>query len=129
MDRRTFLTRCAAALACAATLPLAPGALGQPDSPPERRVALVIGNGDYRFSPLKNPISDARGMAEALRALGFDVAYRENASKQTMLEAIRSFAMRTRSSDVRLFYYAGHGVQVDGRNYLIPTDADIQSEQ
>lgn len=95
---------------------------------PERRTALVIGNGDYRFSPLKNPVNDARAMAEALRSLGFAVDYRENANRRSMLEALRAFVLRAGSYDVRLFYYAGHGVQVSGKNYLIPTDADIQSE-
>lgn len=129
MNRRAFLARCSAALAYAAALPLAPGARAQTVGGPERRIALVIGNGDYRFSPLKNPVNDARGMAEALRALGFEVTFRENASRQAMLDSIRTFALRSRSYDVRLFYYAGHGVQVEGKNYLIPTDADIQSEE
>jgi uncharacterized caspase-like protein len=95
----------------------------------ERRVALVIGNGDYRFSPLKNPLNDARAMTEALRGVGFAVDYRENAGKRTMIDAIRSFVLRSGSFDVRLFYYAGHGVQVNGKNYLIPVDADIQAEE
>ena len=129
MDRRTFLARSVAALACAASLPLARDARAQTMGGPERRIALVIGNGDYRFSPLKNPVNDARGMAEALRALGFEVTFRENAGRQAMLESMRTFAVRSKAYDVRLFYYAGHGVQVEGKNYLIPTDAEIQSEE
>jgi uncharacterized caspase-like protein len=124
MNRRTALRCCLGALLAAAY-----PAIGRAQNGAgERRLALVIGNGDYPFSPLKNPANDAREMAGALRALGFDVDYYEDAGKRLMLAAIRSFVLRAKSYDVRLFYYAGHGVQVDGRNYLIPTDADIQSE-
>jgi uncharacterized caspase-like protein len=119
MKRRSFLAYAAGAL----LMPLAAAARTA-----ERRVALVIGNGDYRFSPLKNPVNDAREMADALRGVGFTVDYRENAGKRAMIEAIRSFVLKSASFDVRLFYYAGHGVQVNGKNYLIPVDADIQAE-
>src|SRR5437870_4944441 len=95
----------------------------------DRRIALVIGNGDYHFSALKNPVNDARDMADALRSLGFEVEYRENANMRTMLDATRRFVLKSPSYGVRLFYYAGHGVQINGRNYLIPVDADIQSEE
>jgi uncharacterized caspase-like protein len=117
MKRRTFLVGTVGAL-----LPLA--AAGRIT---ERRLALVIGNGDYRFSPLKNPVNDARAMAEALRAMGFTVEYQENAPKRAMIEAIRGFVLRAAAFDVRLFYYAGHGVQMNGRNYLVPVDADVQA--
>jgi uncharacterized caspase-like protein len=126
MNRREFALR-VAALVAGAALPRLAGA--QPSPAGERRVALVIGNGDYPFSPLRNPTNDARKMAELLRGLGFEVDYRENAGLRTMIDAIRTFVLRAKSFDVRLFYYAGHGVQVDGKNYLIPTDAEIQSEQ
>ena len=119
MKRRTFLVGAASAL----LLPLA--AAGRT---PERRLALVIGNGDYRFSPLKNPVNDARAMADALRAMGFTVEYQENARKRAMIEAIRGFVLKSAAFDVRLFYYAGHGVQVNGKNYLVPIDADVQAE-
>ena len=130
MKRRTFLAGVAGAL----LMPLAAGRPGTamaqaaPARTAERRLALVIGNGDYRFSPLKNPVNDARAMAEALRGVGFTVEYQENAGKRAMIEAIRSFVLKSSSFDVRLFYYAGHGVQMNGRNYLIPVDADIQAE-
>jgi uncharacterized caspase-like protein len=94
----------------------------------EQRLALVIGNGDYRFSPLKNPVNDAKAMSEVLRQLGFTVDQQQNAGRRSMLEAIRRFVLRSKSYGVRVFYYAGHGVQVDGRNYLIPVDANIRSE-
>ena len=93
----------------------------------ERRVALVIGNGAYGESPLKNPANDARAMAQALQASGFQVIKRENASRGEMVAAIRRFAQLLTDSGVALVYYAGHGIQVDGRNFLIPIDADIRA--
>jgi uncharacterized caspase-like protein len=119
MKRRTFLCGAAGAL----LMPLA--ARGRTV---ERRLALVIGNGDYGLSPLKNPINDARAMADALRAMGFSVEYVENAGRRTMIEAIRGFVLKSASFDVRLFYYAGHGVQMNGKNYLVPVDAEIHAE-
>jgi uncharacterized caspase-like protein len=94
----------------------------------ERRIALVIGNADYDFAPLKNPVNDAEAMAQALEKLGFKVIKRENGKLGEMLEAIREFSLKASSNDVRLLYYAGHGVQIDGKNYLIPVDADIHSD-
>jgi len=118
---------CAAALAGFACLPLASaGVPGGADD--ARRVALLIGNSDYVHSPLKNPVNDARAMATALEKLGFAVDLLENASLATMVQAIRRFAVAARESEVRLFYYAGHGIQVQGRNYLIPVDAELRSE-
>jgi uncharacterized caspase-like protein len=93
-----------------------------------RRVALVIGNGNYPFSPLKNPVNDARSMAQSLEKLGFTVELHENADLMKMIDSIRRFSVAARDNDVRLFYYAGHGVQVQGRNYLIPVDAELRSE-
>jgi uncharacterized caspase-like protein len=98
------------------------------DSGGERRLALVIGNSEYRYSPIKNPVNDARAVADSLKALGFEVILRENTGMAAMLESIRDFSMRARNSDVRLLYYAGHGIQTKGKNYLIPVDAEIQSE-
>jgi uncharacterized caspase-like protein len=94
----------------------------------ERRIALVIGNANYAIGPLKNPVNDARAMANALKELGFNIIARENASVDVMLDAIREFALKAKDNQVRLFYYAGHGVQVKGKNYLIPVDANIQTE-
>lgn len=93
-----------------------------------RRLALVIGNADYGFAPLRNPVNDARAMAQTLAQLGFEVIRVENANLGTMLDAIRQFTLKARANDVRLFYYAGHGVQVDGRNYLIPVGTEIRSD-
>jgi len=92
------------------------------------RVALVIGNASYRQAPLKNPVNDARAVAAALRELGFDVIMRENADLGEMLEAIRQFSIAARRNQVRLLYYAGHGAQVEGRNYLIPVNEEISGD-
>lgn len=94
----------------------------------ERRTALVIGNGAYKSSPLVNPVNDATDIASALKKLGFSVQLKINANQKSMENAIRSFGKDLRSGGVGLFYFAGHGIQVNGRNYLIPIGADIESE-
>jgi hypothetical protein len=93
-----------------------------------QRLALVIGNSKYSNSPLKNPVNDARDISAALQKLGFRVIYEENATRRRMDEAIRIFYSRLRNGEIGLFYYAGHGMQVKGRNYLIPVDARIETE-
>ena len=98
----------------------------------EQRVALVIGNSAYADSPLANPANDARLMAETLRGLGFDVIERTDANQKEMKLAIFEFGDRLEAAGkdaVGLFYYAGHGVQVDGQNYLIPLNAEISKER
>jgi len=90
--------------------------------------ALVIGNGSYKSSPLKNPVNDAIDIAAALKKLGFDVILITNADRRTMERSIRSFGRKLHSGGTGLFYYAGHGIQVEGTNYLIPTRAVIESE-
>lgn len=92
------------------------------------RVALIIGNASYVAMPLANPVNDARLMAETLRALGFEVIARENASKREMELAILSFGEKLKNAGAGLFYYAGHGLQVRGRNYLMPVEATIETE-
>ena len=94
----------------------------------ERKAALVIGNAAYKVGSLKNPVNDAQAVAASLRALGFDVVLRENTSLRDMIEAFRQFSMNARNAGVRLVYYAGHGVQVKGRNYLLPVDTEIRAE-
>ncbi|MBU1041570.1 MAG: SUMF1/EgtB/PvdO family nonheme iron enzyme [Proteobacteria bacterium] len=96
---------------------------------PERRVALVIGNGAYKTAPLKNPANDARDMAAALRSVGFEVIERENAGLRQMNEAIDQFWQSLRKGGVGLFFFAGHGLQVSGENYLVPVDARVAMEQ
>jgi TPR repeat protein len=94
----------------------------------EHRVALVIGNGSYSFSPLLNPVNDARAISEALQSMGFQVTRLENATIRQMSDAARDFGDTLQKGDVGLFFYAGHGMQIKGRNYLIPIGADIQRE-
>jgi hypothetical protein len=94
----------------------------------ERRVALVIGNGDYQDSPLKNSVNDARDMATALRGYGFTVIETINADRTDMRRAVREFGETVKDGGIGLFYYAGHGIQVDGENYLVPVGTDIHTE-
>ncbi len=94
----------------------------------EGRVALVIGNAAYEQAPLRNPVNDARDVAEVLRTLGFEVVTAENATKAEMQLAVLDFSERLRKQRVGLFYYSGHAIQISGHNYLIPVDADFSSE-
>jgi len=94
-----------------------------------KRLALVIGNAAYKESPLLNPVNDARDMAQLLRELGFEVIYKQNTSQAEMKSAIREFGNNIVKGDVALFYFAGHGAQVSGENYLIPVDALITKEE
>ncbi|MGE0358056.1 MAG: caspase domain-containing protein [Burkholderiales bacterium] len=89
---------------------------------------MVIGNGAYRDSPLLNPVNDAKAISAALRAAGFAVIERHDQGAVEMRRAIREFGERLRLGGAGLFYFAGHGVQVNGRNFLIPADADIKYE-
>lgn len=108
----------AAALATAAGLP----------ARAEKKIALVIGNAAYPAAPLRNPVNDARAMAARLEALGYDVALHTNVAQRDFTRAVSQFGQRLAPGSVALFYYAGHGMQVRGRNFLVPVDADIQSE-
>src|SRR5450755_2889020 len=109
----------------AISLAPAPGASAPAN---ERRVALVIGNSAYRVGVLKNPVNDAQAVAASLRALGFEVALRENTSLRDLIESFRQFSLDTRAASVRVVYYAGHGLQLKGRNYLLPVDTEIRGE-
>lgn len=95
----------------------------------EKRIALVIGNSAYPGSPLKNPSNDARAMAVKLKKLGFDVVARENLSTRQISTTLREFRSRLQPGGVALFFYAGHGMQVKGINYLPSVDANISSEE
>lgn len=114
--------------AVAQVKPKTRGVMVAPPLGPERRVALVIGNANYQYSPLRNPANDARAMAGALRGLGFQVILKVNASWQQMRRSIIDFGQRLGDGGIGLFYYAGHGVQIQGSNYLIPVGAAIQHE-
>lgn len=96
------------------------------------RYALVIGNGSYPDQPLGNPVNDANLMADTLRALGFNVFKHTDLSQKGMRRAIRDFGDELEKAGddaVSLIFYAGHGLQVDGQNYLVPVDAQIRSER
>ncbi len=92
------------------------------------RVALVIGNSDYLYNPLKNPANDALDMAKELEKLNFDVTLKIDVSKKEMALAIKDFGKKIKNGGVALFYFAGHGVQIEGINYLIPVNASISNE-
>ena len=92
----------------------------------ERRVALVIGNSAYKHtSPLDNPKNDAKALSAALSRLGFKVLSGLDTDIHEMIGLVRNFAKEAEEADVALFYYAGHGLQVDGQNYLAPVDAEL----
>jgi uncharacterized caspase-like protein len=94
----------------------------------EKRVALVIGNGDYRnFQRLDNPVNDARGVATALTAAGFTVTLKLDATREQMIQALNAFDQALRSSEVGLFYFAGHAAQVDWRNFMVPVAARLDA--
>ena len=94
----------------------------------QQRVALVIGNAAYDAKPLRNPVNDAELMQRTLRDLGFDVTLLRNADRRALLGGLRDFEAKARNAEVALFFYAGHGTQVGGSNYLIPLHAQIRAE-
>jgi uncharacterized protein (TIGR02145 family) len=100
----------------------------QANTQPEKRIALVIGNGNYQIGVLANPENDARAMKLALTKLGFEVEEYENLTQRQMKEAIDDFGMKLKNYDVGLCFYAGHGIQSKGVNYLIPVDANLKTE-
>lgn len=94
------------------------------------RVALVIGNSDYQYgTPLPNPRNDATDIAGALQAVGFKVILGRDLDWRSFSETIRTFSNALKDADDAVFYYAGHGLQVSGQNYLIPVDAKLDSER
>src|SRR5262249_17855795 len=96
-----------------------------------RRVALVIGNAGYRSVPaLINPQHDAEAIARSLRAVGFEtVMIAEDASREQMVDALRRFSNEAEKADWAMVYYSGHGLEVNGTNYLVPVDAKITSDR
>src|ERR1051325_4103408 len=89
----------------------------------EKRVALVIGNSAYVHAPaLSNPKNDAEGMAAALKRLDFEVLAGTDLAKPAMDKLLQAFADKLEKADVAVVFYAGHGLQVNGRNYLVPID-------
>ncbi len=98
------------------------------ESAAEQRLALVIGNAVYGFAPLKNPVNDASDMAVSLQKLGFTVILKKNVNLKEMEESIQDFGNRLKQGGVGLFYFAGHGLQAGGVNYLVPVGARIDKE-
>ncbi len=94
-----------------------------------QRVALVIGNSDYLYGPkLRNPANDAKDIAAELSKAGFEVILKTDANRKDIGNALGVFTQKLRGAEVGLFFYAGHGVQVNGVNYLIATDFDLNSK-
>src|SRR5436190_12949199 len=93
------------------------------------RVALLIGNNNYASTPLRNAVNDAKDLGDALKELGFHVIVRENTSRPAMIDAIREFDKALEGASTALFFYAGHAMQFKERNYLIPIDAAMGSEE
>ncbi len=121
--RREFL-RLGAALALAPGVVLPAGAAADPS-----RIALVVGNDAYPGAPLGNAVNDAKAMAGLLERAGFGVDLRTNADRVTLFDATKRFAESAQRSEAKLvfFYYAGHGAQLDWRNYLLPVDAKVNT--
>ena len=107
--------------------PGAPGAL----TGPEQRVALVIGNSNYRNAPqLANPDHDAQSMAQFLNSAGFEVVEATDLTQNDMIKVVQDFSARVQAhgpNTVAMVYYAGHGVQLAGENYLVPVDAKVSN--
>src|ERR1700709_440809 len=95
----------------------------------DKRVAFVVGNGAYKnVAALPNPAIDAKSMAKLLRNVGFEVVEGANLTRDKMTERLLEFGKKAEGADVALFFYAGHGIAINGTNYLLPVDADIKSE-
>ena len=93
-----------------------------------KRTALVIGNSNYDSVPLSNPVNDAHDISQALQRLGFEAILLKNADKQKIVTAMRDFGRKLSNSEIGLFFYAGHGMQIKGTNYLIPVQSGIKEE-
>ena len=123
------LALCPAAPVIAAKVPIVQVAQTAQTSkiPIEKRVALLIGNAEYgnQFGHIPNAANDAQDLAKILERLGFDVTLNVNVDRRSMLADIIDFDAALRSADVGLFYYAGHAVQIDGRNFMLPTDTQL----
>ena len=101
----------------------------QPSFASQKRVALVIGNSDYQHTqPLSNPGNDAQDMATVLRRLGFEVHFGKDLTFLAMNQLLKRFSRALNGADVGLFFYAGHGMQVNGQNYIIPIDAELKQQ-
>ncbi len=119
-----FVARCCVLIGLALQVLGVPAAMAT-----ERRVALVIGNSGYSHAPvLPNTVNDARDMAASLRKVGFEVVDGVNLDKRGMDQAVTRFARLAQDADAVMFYYAGHGFQFNGENYLVPVEARVEDE-
>lgn len=132
--RRHWLLRIAASAAGAVCTAMGSVAAAQPSAlrsggPASHRQALVIGNAAYTVAPLRNPVRDARLIAQTLTAIGFHVVRVEDAGRERLMTSVRQWLLDSRESSSRFFYFAGHGTQLRGRNYLLPVDAEIATDE
>ncbi|GAB6123874.1 SUMF1/EgtB/PvdO family nonheme iron enzyme [Dysgonomonas termitidis] len=95
----------------------------------QKKAALVVGNNDYKELPLKNAVNDANLMEVTLQKLGFTVQKVVNTSKSGFEKQLLTFIKNHKNADVRFFYYAGHGIQIDGKNFLVPVDASLDERE
>ncbi|MEA5138975.1 caspase family protein [Arcicella rigui] len=97
--------------------------------PKKKRIALLIGNSKYQYGTSlgNNPINDANDMGERLKSLGFEATVIINANLQTIKESIKLFQIKVKDAEIATFFYAGHGVEIDGKKYIIPVDAELKS--
>lgn len=125
LDRKDRIGRLPASLAFALCLQLALWAPAE-----AKNIALLIGNSNYSIGELANPANDARDFGNVLKSLGFDITVKTDADAAAMTAAIRELGERLKNNDgIGLFYYAGHGVQVNGENYLLPVGYPFRNEQ
>lgn len=95
----------------------------------QESVALIIGNGEYEHTTrLKNPVNDATALAEKLKELGFEVVHGNNLTKEMIEKRVEAFGKIMQNAEIAVFFYAGHGLQINGQNYLIPTDFSLDDE-
>ena len=94
-----------------------------------RGVALVVGNSRYPQAPLRNPVNDAKAIGQSLQGLGYQTRVLPNARYRELKKSIAAFSRQLRGAEIGLFYYAGHGIQYKGKNYIIPVDTKIENEQ
>ena len=99
--------------------------IGRAETTENQRIALVIGNSNYPNNPLRNPVNDAKVVHRKLKALGFRVNTLLDADQRRMERGFVDFGKRLQSGGIGLFYYAGHGLQIDGENYLMPVDSNL----
>ncbi len=119
---RSLVSLPAAAAILLLSLFVTPAAAGQ-------RVALVIGNASYAYAPsLANPLNDANDIGAALKRLGFAVTQLPNASRTELWDGLQDFSLAASASEMAVVFYAGHGIEVDKRNFLIPVDASLLSD-